>query len=707
MNDNERRQLVKNAVSGDMSAFERLYRQTEKAVYFTCLKLLANKHDAKDVTQDTFITALEKLSSLEDGARFPQWVNVIAINKCRAYFRKQPKDSLEEHIEQGEEFRDDGFIPEDYAADLEKRRVIMHIIDTKLSDVQRQTIVLYYYNGMSISEIAGVMDCPEGTVKYRLSAAREKIKEAVLIYEKENNDRLHAIVPVPVLTRIFRAEAEQISVPDIPLDLSKAASKSSVNKNLKAGGSAMKSALAGKIIAGVAALAVTGGVIATVVINKNSSDDSSVSGGSSSNAIVTTDENISGSETEESESELEDNSESGTNNDTTVPTAVPLEGLEDLKGTIEFGHWEQDGDESNGPEPIVWRIYEKKDGRAYFWSHMVLDYAPFSSENCSWENSDIRAWLNGDFYENAFTDEEKIHIYFSEIDNETAPPTKDYVFLPTPFDATADRFHQDHQQEMSIAAQSRYAELTGKESTHASYWSRIISNNGKPYYIYTLTNATEDASHPYGIIPCIYVAYADEGNDNAGISDTQGDKIVKLSDYFDTDNFDKNKFAGFYTKKGELMSTEDLLNQTSDVRTVSDYDGRSIVYLTNDRKSEEAIFNKDKDTISTLEFISEQLGDPTCIYECQNKLVDSEYALSWDCYAFWFYDEMYIYYHVRLYDGGVELGNIYPQEFTADFITKKNAGTVTAFRLSQLMESFRSNGYTVYGTPIENLVPTV
>ncbi|MBR1752516.1 MAG: hypothetical protein IJ740_16885, partial [Ruminococcus sp.] len=110
----------------------------------------------------------------------------------------------------------------------------------------------------------------ENTVKYRLCAAREKIREAVLIYEKEHDDRLHAFMPIPVLTRIFRTEAEQISVPDIPLHLPKAASAPANTILKKAGESKMKNAIAGKIITGVLALGVIGGGIAIAV---NSSKD--------------------------------------------------------------------------------------------------------------------------------------------------------------------------------------------------------------------------------------------------------------------------------------------------------------------------------------------------------------------------------------------------------------------------------------------------
>ncbi|MBR1750498.1 MAG: RNA polymerase sigma factor, partial [Ruminococcus sp.] len=593
---------------------------------------------------------------------------------------------------------------------------IMNIIDTELSDVQRRTILLYYYNGLTVAEIAGVMDCPEGTVMYRLHAAREKIREAVLIYEKEHDDRLHAIVPIPVLTRIFRAEAEQISLPDIRLDLNNKANHTSAkNITQKAGGSTMKNAIVGKIIAGAAAIAVIGGGITAAVLH-NSNSDSKADENSLSVPATEKGDNKSDSFDDEELNENTTESKANADSDTgsadsgdneSAYNAVPLDGLAELKGTIEFGHWEQDGDESNGPEPIVWRIYEKKDGKAFFWSHMVLDYAPFSAENCSWENSDIRSWLNGEFYENAFTDEEKSHIFLSEIDNETAPNTKDHVFLPTPFDATADRFHQDHQQEMSLAAQKRYAELTGKENTHASYWSRIIGGNEKPYYIYTLTTSTDDASKPYGIIPCIYVAYDHTPTEDEGASASKGEKLEKLSDYFNTDNFDSSKFKGFYTKKGELMSDDDFMNQATGTRHIGDQRKGFYVYLSDDHKNEDDIFNKDKETISTLEYVSEMLGDPTCIYECQNKLVESEESLSWNCYAFWIYGDKYICYHTRLYDGGVEQSDIYPLDLTTDYLTMKNTGMRTSLELSQYLETFRNEGYTVYGTPLEEFVPTV
>lgn len=268
-------QTAAKAAEGDMTAFEELYKQTEHTVYFTCLKLIGNEHDAKDVMQETYIKAFEKLPELSDFSKFPAWLNRIAVNNCKMLFRKPKDDYLEDMPEQMSELTDeDTLTPEDYVYDAEKRRVVMDIIDTKLSEAQRQTVILYYFNEMSVTEIAAVMECPEGTVKYRLSAARDKIREAVLIHEKKSGDRLHAVVPVPILTQILRKEAEETIVPKITLPKPKSSSPrqsgGSGGSMTNGGQTNMIKALQTKIIVGAAAAVIAGGgIAAAVALNKN------------------------------------------------------------------------------------------------------------------------------------------------------------------------------------------------------------------------------------------------------------------------------------------------------------------------------------------------------------------------------------------------------------------------------------------------------
>ncbi len=301
MNELQWCELVEQTKKGDMDAFEKLYTQTNRSVYFTALKLLANEDNAKDVMQDTYITAIEKLGELHDGAKFPQWVNAIAVNKCRRYFRKPAEDSLDEQTEQGFDLSDDAsFIPEEYVTNEVKRKVVMDIITRVLSDVQRQTVIMYYYNEMSLEQIAQAMDCPVKTVSSRLVSSREKIKEAVLIYEKKQGDRLHCVAVVPILTLILKAEAQSTSVPDIALgvfakalmDAASSASASTVSTTAVAGGSVKMGFFTGKVIAAVAAgVVAVGGVTAAVILSKNSSDKA----GTNSSSVAIADQSSLGS----------------------------------------------------------------------------------------------------------------------------------------------------------------------------------------------------------------------------------------------------------------------------------------------------------------------------------------------------------------------------------------------------------------------------
>lgn len=272
------RRLVLQAGQGDRAAFGALYEETGRSVYFNCLKLLGNAQQAEDITQDTFMKALEKLDSLKEPENFSAWVNRIAINNCKMYFRKNPRTAEEESEKIIDDTPDSELIPDDYADSEEKRRIIMNIIDTTLTDEQRQTIILYYFDMMSVAEIAEIMDCSVGTVTSRLSAARKKIREAVLIYEKKNNDRLHAVMPIPVLSKIFMQECQHLKLPELSVFSNTAAAEDIVpDKNTtisKSGGKGMFSTVKAKVIAGVCAVAVIGGgITAAVLANRDKTSD--------------------------------------------------------------------------------------------------------------------------------------------------------------------------------------------------------------------------------------------------------------------------------------------------------------------------------------------------------------------------------------------------------------------------------------------------
>lgn len=272
------RRLVLQAGQGDRAAFGELYEETGRSVYFNCLKLLGNAQQAEDITQDTFMKALEKLDSLKEPENFSAWVNRIAINNCKMYFRKNPRTAEEESEKIIDDTPDSELIPDDYADSEEKRRIIMNIIDTALTDEQRQTIILFYFDMMSVAEIAEIMECSVGTVTSRLSAARKKIREAVLIYEKKNNDRLHAVMPIPVLSKIFMQECQHLKLPELSVFSNTAAAEDIVPEKKptmrRSGGKGMFSTVKAKVIAGVVVLAVVGGgITAAVLANRDRTAD--------------------------------------------------------------------------------------------------------------------------------------------------------------------------------------------------------------------------------------------------------------------------------------------------------------------------------------------------------------------------------------------------------------------------------------------------
>lgn len=284
MKKEEIKALVLQAREGNREAFGRLYAEVGRSVYFNCLKLIGSAQEAQDAVQDTFMTALLKLGELREPENFSAWVNRIAINKCRAYFRKPAAEELTD--EALEVIPDEGLIPEEYAADVQKRRVIMQIIDRELTAEQRRSVILYYFDSLSVEEIAQIMECPSGTVTSRLSAARKKIKEAVLIYEKKTDDRLHAVLPVPVLTRLLLAESQDMPLPPLSVfggdtpnaDTSQNTQNTQNSQNSHAntvpentsakavsGGKTMLSTVKAKVIAGVCAAVIVGGGIAVAV----------------------------------------------------------------------------------------------------------------------------------------------------------------------------------------------------------------------------------------------------------------------------------------------------------------------------------------------------------------------------------------------------------------------------------------------------------
>jgi len=181
-------ELVNRAKNGDLSAFETLVSRYEQRVFNLAMRMLHNVHDAEDVTQQTFLNALEHLEEFRGDASFATWLYRIATNAALKNLRKKrglPTVSLEESTELQEE-RDTIPHPE-YLADWrqspqeliqnnEVRALIQQALD-ELDEKHRLVFLLRDVEGLSVKETAQALGISEANVKVRLLRARLQLRE--------------------------------------------------------------------------------------------------------------------------------------------------------------------------------------------------------------------------------------------------------------------------------------------------------------------------------------------------------------------------------------------------------------------------------------------------------------------------------------------------------------------------------------------------
>jgi RNA polymerase sigma-70 factor (ECF subfamily) len=184
-------ELVKQARSGDLSAYDELVRRYQERIYATIYHMTANHEDANDLAQEAFIKAFQALKSFKGGSSFYTWVYRIAVNKT-INFLKQRKNRAQmslNDLDFNAEHDPDlvALISEktprrDVAlAELQEK---LNSALQKLSEPHRLVVTLHDVQGLSHEEIAKIMDCNIGTVRSRLFYARQQMQGYLLDYLK-------------------------------------------------------------------------------------------------------------------------------------------------------------------------------------------------------------------------------------------------------------------------------------------------------------------------------------------------------------------------------------------------------------------------------------------------------------------------------------------------------------------------------------------
>jgi len=177
--------LVKRSKGGDLDAFDELVRRYQGKVYTVAYRFMGNHADAGDLAQEAFIRVFQALSSFRGDSSFATWIYRIASNVCRDELRKQQRQkkvSLDEMISQngGSPLLVSGDpSPQEQLERIELRDQVQRHLN-ELSGDHRLILVMRDIQGLSYEEIASALDCSVGTIKSRLSRARQALKRKVL-----------------------------------------------------------------------------------------------------------------------------------------------------------------------------------------------------------------------------------------------------------------------------------------------------------------------------------------------------------------------------------------------------------------------------------------------------------------------------------------------------------------------------------------------
>src|SRR5579871_6415415 len=163
MDDGE---LVCAVRAGNRRAYGTLVERYRQPILRLCYRVAGNLPDAEDLAHESFVEAYLKLEQLRDPQKFAPWLKALALNLCRAWYRRSRRGAVELSEEMAEEPERDALATLLVGGGL-----------SRLSAPHRLALALHYGEGLSYEEVAAFLDLPPGTVMSRLHRARHRLKQ--------------------------------------------------------------------------------------------------------------------------------------------------------------------------------------------------------------------------------------------------------------------------------------------------------------------------------------------------------------------------------------------------------------------------------------------------------------------------------------------------------------------------------------------------
>ena len=181
MTEVSEKKIIEKVLGGDANAFEELVLKYEKTVYNLALRMVGNRDDASDMTQEAFIKAYGSLSSFRGDSKFSVWIYRITTNVCLDFLRSKSRKQQVSLTVSDDDDEDAQLDIPDPSSDPEQQlmqKMSMQSVEEGLKtlpDKQRQILVMRELGGMSYAEIGAALSLEEGTVKSRIFRARKRL----------------------------------------------------------------------------------------------------------------------------------------------------------------------------------------------------------------------------------------------------------------------------------------------------------------------------------------------------------------------------------------------------------------------------------------------------------------------------------------------------------------------------------------------------
>ncbi len=174
--------LIKRSKQGDRQAQNELYKLYAGAMYSICKRMIGDEDEAKDVLQESFISAFTKLSKLNDEFTFSAWIKRIVVNNCLNELKKRKEfvEQLDDNYDAIEDEEEDAFEYQKYEA-----AKVMKAIEL-LPEGRRAVLNLYLFEGYDHKEIGEILNITESASKSQYSKAKSTIRELLTQTQKTN-----------------------------------------------------------------------------------------------------------------------------------------------------------------------------------------------------------------------------------------------------------------------------------------------------------------------------------------------------------------------------------------------------------------------------------------------------------------------------------------------------------------------------------------